>query len=132
MTSEQWMMTTNPPRKLLARVIFDKGGAVIVQTGSYDLSFIIHARRHTSAAQAAHDVLKWLDGSYRVREEENDPAALVTPTSDDLRSGRYLVTTIDEWDPQLEAIARDLKSTGWSNAAEFADRLMSGWYRYVR
>lgn len=119
------MMHPNPPRKQLARVIFEKGGAVIVQTGNYDLSQIVVASRHLSPAEAAQDVLQWLDGSYRVKEEGNDPTALVEPTSDDLRSGRYLVTNIDEWDAQLEAIARDLKSTGWLNATEFADRLLS-------
>lgn len=119
------MMHPNPPRKQLARVIFDKAGAVIVQTGSYDLSQIVIARRHLSPTEAAQHILEWLDGSHCVAEEANDPTALVKPTSDDLRSGRYLVTNIDEWDPQLEAVARDLKVTGWPNAAEFASRLVS-------
>jgi hypothetical protein len=125
MPTEQWMMTTNPPRKQLARVIFDKGGAVIVQIGNYDLSYVLYARRHTSPAQAAQDILQWLASAWSTSEEENDPAALVEPSSEDLRSGRYLVTKIDEWDPELEAVARDLKGTGWPNAVEFASRLLS-------
>lgn len=119
------MMHPNPPRKQLARVIFEKGGAVIVQTGNYDLSHILCACRHTSPAEAAQYVLEWLDGSHRVNAEGRDPAALVESTSADLRSGRYLVTNIDEWDPQLEAVARDLKATKWPNAVEFASRLVS-------
>lgn len=123
--TDELMMTVNPPRKQLTRVIFENGGGVIVQTGSYDFGYIRYARRHTSAARAAQDVLQWVAGSHRAVEEGRDPAAFVEPTSEDLQSGRYLITTIDEWDPKLEAVARDLKATGWPNAAEFARRLVS-------
>ncbi len=124
MTTEYWPMHPNPPRRQLARIVFDRGGAVTVQIGNHDLSYIGHAHRHTDPARAAQDILDWLSNRCYPEEGGDDPdAALLKPSSEDIRSGRYLVTEIDDDGPDVEAVARDLATTDWENAKQFVAAL---------
>lgn len=124
MDTEHLMMHPNPPRRELARIIFDRDGGVTVQIGNYDLSSIGYAHRHIDPARAAQDILEWLSTRCYPDEGGDDPdAALLQLSSQDIQTGRYLVTEIDDDGPDVEAVAMDLTSTGWDNAVQFTAAL---------